>query len=121
LKRLARIFWANCEKFVGIAAIVLAVYAIVLAHTQLNDSNLLAWDYNGGAQCSDYRGEVLSLWEAGIRSEAQIRDWFIHEEGGATNPYGASSTNAKAIADFEEDCGDIRSLLARLPASPPVG
>jgi hypothetical protein len=112
---------AHLEKLLDGVAVVAALIGLGIALHQLRVSNQLAWDYNGGAQCSDYRGEVLELWQSGIRNEAQIKDWFSDESGGADNPYGRTSEHGKAIDDFEANCGSIASFLSRLPASPPAG
>jgi hypothetical protein len=107
------------EKVLNTVAVVAALIALGMSWYQLRVSNQLAWDYNGGAQCSDYRGEILDLWNSGVRSESQMKEWFKDEDGGAENPYGRTSNNSNAIDDFEENCGTVASFLSRLPADLP--
>ena len=111
--------WEHAEKWLAFAALAVAFIALYVANVQLTASNQIAWDYSGGAQCSDYRGQVLQLWQLGLQKDA-IRQWFIEEAGGANNDYGATSKNELAIDDFEHNCGTVTQLLSHLPAKPPL-
>ena len=110
--------WKNAEKLLALAALVAALFALNLARVQLVQANQVAWDYSGGAQCSDYRGQVLELWKLGLNQD-QIRQWFSAEAGGAQNQFGPTSENNLAIDDFEDNCGSIALLVSYLPANAP--
>jgi hypothetical protein len=112
--------WLHLEKLLAALALAVAIYAVYVAHVQLKASNQIAWDYSGGAQCSDYRAQVLELWKNRLTQE-QIRQWFIDEAGGAYNAYGPTSKNDLAIDDFENNCGSVAQLLSHLPKEPPPG
>jgi hypothetical protein len=110
--------WEHAEKLLGAIALVVALLAFSLARVQLTQANQAAWDYSGGSQCSDYRGQVLELWKLGLNEE-EIKNWFGDEAGGALNRSGPTSNNKKAIDDFEDNCGAVATLLSHLPSSPP--
>lgn len=121
LKRILLWVRQRAEKLLSIVAVLLALMALWLSWTQLKMGNRLAWDYSGGEQCSNYRGEVFALWTSGVTDPERIRNWFGTEAGGALNDYGATSENLLAIDDFEANCGSVESLLDSLKDPLPQG
>jgi hypothetical protein len=114
-----------------LGAVVGAVIAIVglfvqgvQANRAIQQSNLLAWDYDGAQMCADYRAQVLDLWNRGV-SEQKIINWFTHENGSENNPFGDSDSDPadkrgkSAYEDFEDGCGSVPELLASLEGATP--
>lgn len=111
---------AHAGTWTGVVGVFIGAFALLASCQQLEASNRIAWDYDGGSQCSDFRGEVLDLWNEGMTAD-QIRKWFEGEAGGAQNEYGATTDNALAIDDFEDNCGTIEQLLKTLPTRTEAG
>jgi hypothetical protein len=99
----------------GLALVSLAVSlgSLSVARRAVRASQVQAWDYLGGQQCSAYRTEVLRLYELGLGRE-EIKEWFRKESGGRDNPY--SHEGAETAYDaLAEGCGSVDELLDLLP------
>jgi hypothetical protein len=109
-------------------AVIVAIVGLFLQNLQareaIQQSNQIAWGYNGGQQCADYRAQVLELWNRGV-SEQKIIAWFTHEHGSEHNDFGDGDSNPAdtrgqtAYEDFEDGCGSVTELLASLEGATP--
>ncbi len=118
--------WSRAEALSALAATIVALgglfYQGALTRDQIEEGNADAWGYLGGEQCSNYRDQVLELWQLGS-TVPQIISWFSAEKGSAQNPYTgreASKTSTEAgghtaYDDLESGCGSVCDLLRALP------
>src|SRR5262245_33223358 len=78
-----------------------------LTRESLEENRKQAWNYQGAAQCSAYRDQVLKLHELGL-SPDEIKSWFASE---LSDPDGPDKNGYEALA---RGCGTAEALTANL-------
>jgi hypothetical protein len=94
-------------------AVAIALLSLLVSLKVRSDSKALAWEFSGGQACSNYRAQILALYQEGVDQEG-IKRWFSAEAGGEDNPIGDVSEGENALASLEEGCGSVEELLAVL-------